>query len=714
MQAQRPAQTPARLTSLDNRKLPAHREANVGNKPLQCTNVDCRSFNIIEEHGQQICQECGAVYQEVEIVNDNAFGEGRDGQLTMIGSQIGNDKTRGKPFGSGLIKGIGAFESEEIAERNGDAHDQELIPLADMTGQMGMNKIASALNVNQSLRGPAMQLYRLAMGHNFIQGRSVERVAAINVFELGHVYKDLVEQLHLDELGWRILPINPENLIQRFAQMLEFESAAQRVANDAVRIVARMDRDWMTVGRRPAGVCGAALILAARMNNFRRTVREVVYVVRVAEVTVNKRLDEFKVTESSKLTVEQFRNTDLESALDPPSFYENKGSKKKRGRRRKASQVQQGTEDHHQLEQGTPATPADATRQLQTPVNSQHKTMADGQSMPPPSRPIAIDPALLQASAQGLAELKSASNHDSPSRPARKLRRITADPRKIAKRAEFEMEQRAQIRDEINSALPNVTKAANELAGQSGSPASSPQPLTPEPTQTNPNGPPSSGDPGTGAVQSAQDEDTVSDQGNADEETPAVDPKRTPREPQPPRPDQLVTADSTSQAFLDRVSSSLTISDSEFASDPELADCLLTEAEHEVKKRIWTQENKDYLRAQQAKELKRQFAEENGTERPVKRRKRRRTRMGDMSAYEGAEEGAEEGPPFKDAADAVGKMMQKRGYSRKINYGMLDWTYAPSSMASGAATPSESGMSMSTSREGSVVEGDGEAEGDGK
>lgn len=492
--------------------------------------------------------------------------------------------------------------------------------------------------------------------------------------------------------------------------MLEFESLTQRVANDAVRIVARMDRDWMTIGRRPAGVCGAALILAARMNNFRRTVREVVFVVRVAEVTVNKRLDEFKVTESSKLTVEQFRKTDLESALDPPSFYEEKDSKGKRGRPRKASQAQQNADDHPRSRRGTPAT---ANKQLQTPASTQQKALADRQSMPPPSRPVAIDPALLQASAQGLAELKSGMDHDNPPQPTPEPRPLTVDHRKLAKENEFDQERRKQITEDINDALPQVTEAANDLTGQPSSPVSSPEPLTPEPTQSSPDNAPSTEDSGTEAMQLAQDEDTASDQGDSEQETLPGDSKRNPRKPPPLHPDRLITAGSTSQSLLDRISSSLTIDDSEFASDPELADCLLTEAEHEVKKRIWTQENKDWLRAQQAKELKQQFAEQNGTERQVKRRKRRRTRMGDMSAYEGAEEGAEEGP-FKDPADAVQKMMQRRGYSRKINYSMLDWTYAPSSRASEAATPSEVGTSMDTSREASVVEGMGQAEGDRK
>ena len=156
----------------------------------------------------------------------------------------------------------------------------------------------------------------------------------LNVFKLGRIYKDLIEELRINGNGFTIHPINPEDLVLRFAYRLEFGDDTMRVANEAVRIIQRMNRDWMTPGRRPAGICGAALILAARMNNYRRSIREMVYIVKVTEATISKRLDEFKVTESSGLTVEEFRTIDLERACDPPSFYNQKGGKKK-GRKRK-------------------------------------------------------------------------------------------------------------------------------------------------------------------------------------------------------------------------------------------------------------------------------------------------------------------------------------------------------------------------------------------
>jgi transcription initiation factor TFIIIB Brf1 subunit/transcription initiation factor TFIIB len=50
------------------------------------------------------------------------------------------------------------------------------------------------------------------------------------------------------------------------------------VANTALRIVARMRRDWMQTGRRPAGICGAALLISARLHGFRRTQKDILQV----------------------------------------------------------------------------------------------------------------------------------------------------------------------------------------------------------------------------------------------------------------------------------------------------------------------------------------------------------------------------------------------------------------------------------------------------
>ena len=63
----------------------------------------------------------------------------------------------------------------------------------------------------------------------------------------------------------------------------------------------------MIEGRRPSGICGAALILAARMNNYRRSVAEVVQVVKIADTTLKKRLEEFQQTPAGQMSISEVR-----------------------------------------------------------------------------------------------------------------------------------------------------------------------------------------------------------------------------------------------------------------------------------------------------------------------------------------------------------------------------------------------------------------------
>lgn len=99
----------------------------------------------------------------------------------------------------------------------------------------------------------------------------------------------------------------------------------------------------MHIGRRPAGVCGACLLLAARMNNFRRSIAEVVQVVKIADVTLRKRLGEFRDTPSGGLTVADFRTLWLDETADPPAFLRSQ-NKEKKDRERKEGKERDGDE----------------------------------------------------------------------------------------------------------------------------------------------------------------------------------------------------------------------------------------------------------------------------------------------------------------------------------------------------------------------------------
>lgn len=56
----------------------------------------------------------------------------------------------------------------------------------------------------------------------------------------------------------KFLP-DPCLYIHRFAHKLEFGEKTHEVSMTAMRLLARMKRDWMAQGRRPSGLCGAGM-----------------------------------------------------------------------------------------------------------------------------------------------------------------------------------------------------------------------------------------------------------------------------------------------------------------------------------------------------------------------------------------------------------------------------------------------------------------------
>lgn len=574
-------------------------------KPAQtCPNPNCTNPNIIHDDDMKVCATCGSVVSEDTLVSEISFGETSAGAAIVQGSFVGADQTHTRSSGPGFHRG-GGMESREITEQNGNRYIQQM---------------ALALDIPESAQKAAGQVFKLAVGLNFIQGRRTKTVAAvclyiacrrqagstvmlidlsdvlmINVFKVGRAYKLLLEELRLGGTVFTMNPVDPENLILRFARQLEFGNRTMHVAKEAARIVQRMNRDWMTTGRRPAGICGAALILAARMNNFRRTVREVVYVVKVTEVTINQRLNEFSSTDSGGLTVDQFRSVHLETAHDPPSFSQ---SKLKDGRKRRKSKVAE-TAAEIEEDEASPPTAAAITRRVD----------ADGFAIPD----IPIDPALNNATNIPPAGDNGAGPMSS------------ADAQLLAQSAIDGEQQQKPKRGRKKQPLPEPTP--EELASEEA--------LEDEMNQFLAQG----SDMVEAATTTGQTESSATEK-----ETTAI-PSRPP------------------------VSDSAEIEASEFEADPEVANCLLSPAEVEIKERIWVHENRDYLRDQQAKALKRALTQNEESDNAHRKpRKRRKGRLGDVTYLQG-----EDGKSSRAStpAEATRLMLEQRGYSKKINYKML-------------------------------------------
>lgn len=136
-------------------------------------------------------------------------------------------------------------------------------------------------------------------------------VMQVNVYDLGKTYLKLSSMLCL-----KIPPIDPCIYIMRYAHKLNIKGKSNEVQMTALRLVSRMKRDWMHAGRRPSGLCGAALLVSARLHGLHCSIKDVIKVVKVCETTIRKRLNEFGDTPSSKLTLEEFLSIDLEGKYE--------------------------------------------------------------------------------------------------------------------------------------------------------------------------------------------------------------------------------------------------------------------------------------------------------------------------------------------------------------------------------------------------------------
>ncbi|KAI8073046.1 hypothetical protein BC940DRAFT_250460 [Gongronella butleri] len=292
---------------------------------MRCHNCGSTRTETDPSTGTTFCIQCGGVLEENNIVAEVTFAELSGGKTVLQGAFAGESGriASGGPFGHGRGK-----EGQEQAIDN---------------GRHRIARLAHGLKLPERYREAAQRYYNLAVVNRFTRGRKSDHVAAVclyvvcrneqssqmlidfsdllqtNVFVLGSTFLKLVRVLCL-----KLPLIDPSIYISRFAAACDFGEYTQRVAQDAVRLVQRMDRDWIRTGRRPAGICGACLLIAARINGFKRSVREMIYVVRVGDQTIQKRLREFGDTESAKLSVKDFRDIWLETECDPPAFLRNR------------------------------------------------------------------------------------------------------------------------------------------------------------------------------------------------------------------------------------------------------------------------------------------------------------------------------------------------------------------------------------------------------
>ena len=189
----------------------------------------------------------------------------------------------------------------------------------------------------------AHRLFTVAVERNFVQGRKRSHVIAACLYtscrqeKSQHMLIDFSDALQINVytlgtcflkfrrlLGLKLEIIDPALYIYRFAAHLNLDEKANEVAMTALRLVSRMKRDWIVAGRRPAGICAAALLIASRAHGFEREHHDVTKVLKVCGLTVMTRVREFEQTPSANMTLDEFRTNDIQAEVDPPVFTKNR------------------------------------------------------------------------------------------------------------------------------------------------------------------------------------------------------------------------------------------------------------------------------------------------------------------------------------------------------------------------------------------------------
>ncbi|KAH6888434.1 hypothetical protein B0T10DRAFT_54192 [Thelonectria olida] len=574
----------------------------------QCPNKACPKPNVIDG----TCQTCGRIADDSNIVAEVQFGETSSGAAMVQGSYIAADQAGVRSMGPSFRR-VGGSEDREKSIREAKSL---------------MQGYAQQLNVSDSLVNAGTQVFKLASSANFVQGRTLASVSAVclyaacraeppckvmlidladlvqlNVFKLGRIFKKLNEVVPIGNDG--LIPVYPEDLIWRFATKMEFHQDTAKVAEDAVRLVKRMSRDWMVMGRRPSGICGACLLMAARMHNFRRTVREVVYIVKVTNHTIQSRLEEFKVTESSRMSVEDFLKQDfLESSHDPPSFYKQSqeykqnADKNKKRKRPAADEADDGANEGEESSSTTHSHHRGGADLTKAPV-VEYRRDDDGFIIPPLPSQISENPSLVN---------KLNNN--------------------ISSGEDDNVETLDTLVEEFGDAL----EEDGQMSGQKGKSDKSQLPINEEWEQDEQEL--------EGVIEEIFNDPLTYEHAlaysNAEQRA------------------QIHTVWALQQRPQKEVSMSADVTEDEFADDPEVLNCLLSPEEAQIKEMIWVNQNKEWLRKHQEKVFRKKIE----AERPKQTRKRRkRARMGEGQTS-----------PASSAAEAAVNVAKDRAWSKRINY----------------------------------------------
>ena len=274
--------------------------------------------------GVQVCGSCGVVVQSnmvtEEIVYARGGGGGGGGGAPMRGGRGFNQRSFG-----------GAVKRSTTIERI----------------RVKMREVADMMNLSNEMVEEGLRVYQMVLLKGLddkIQANSTVLSCAC-LYYVSRIRRDFNALLMLIDFSEAMMesPYAIHRVYHRISSMLKIKTEAldpsefvtkyviglgirgddiKTVSHTAAVLIARMNRDWVSQGRRPAGVIAAALYLATRMHGFTRVrLEHITKILDISDYTVMRRLQEVAATcrTMSLAEIEETNTTRAEASVVPES-----------------------------------------------------------------------------------------------------------------------------------------------------------------------------------------------------------------------------------------------------------------------------------------------------------------------------------------------------------------------------------------------------------
>ncbi|MEM3586187.1 MAG: transcription initiation factor IIB [Candidatus Jordarchaeaceae archaeon] len=183
-----------------------------------------------------------------------------------------------------------------------------------------ISRMSAQLGLSQNIREETAIIYRKAMEHRLIRGRSVDGMTAAALYaacrkcripltlddvaeisraekrEIARSYRFIARELKLE-----IPPVNPIEYIPKFSSALNLTGPVQE---KAVELMQKVSEKGLTSGRDPTSIAAAVVYISSILMKERRTQKEISEAAKVTEVTIRNRYKE--LVEKLKIEIDTF------------------------------------------------------------------------------------------------------------------------------------------------------------------------------------------------------------------------------------------------------------------------------------------------------------------------------------------------------------------------------------------------------------------------